>query len=232
MIKTKNNNMITDKKKVFLTGPLGSGKTEIAINLALYLNSEDPGKITLIDLDMVKPYFRLRSVKEPIKKSGIEVLTPEGPYQYTDFPIITARMESYIISPEKRVIIDVGGETVGARIVGRYRGNIDPGEVEVFYVFNGRRSVDNNLSEMCEDLEQIRRVLPFPLTGIIHNSHLMNESTVDILESHIDQAKEISNYSGIPLRFHCIREDLYKEASKTIEGHLLPLKLLLIPEWL
>lgn len=232
MITIKNDNMITDRKKVFLAGPLGTGKTEIAINYALYLNSRTPEKIILIDFDMVKPYFRLRSVKESVENNGIEVLTPDGPYGYADFPIITARVESHIISPEKRVIVDVGGETVGARIVGRYQGALDPGDVEVFYVFNGRRNMDNDLSEICDNLEKIRKSLPFPLTGIIHNSHLMNESTVDILESHIDLAKRISNYAGIPIRFHCIREDLYEEASKIIEGHLLPLKLFLIPEWL
>jgi len=228
----KNLNLITDKKKVFFTGLLGTGKTEIAINYALYLNSRVPEKISLIDLDMAKPSFRLRSIRKSINNNGIEVLVPRGPYEYTDFPVISPQMESHIISPEKRVVVDVGGETTGARIVGRYGGSVDPEDVEVFYVFNGKRNLNNDLSEIIDDLEKIGKVIPFPFTGIIHNSHLMNESTVDILESYIEQAKNISKYTGISLRFHCIREDLYGEASKRIEGHLLPLKLFLTPEWL
>ena len=39
-----------------VTGNYGSGKTEISLNLAL--KASDEGKTTLVDLDIVNPYFR------------------------------------------------------------------------------------------------------------------------------------------------------------------------------
>ena len=41
---------------IVITGHYGSGKTSIAANLALDLARQEP--VTLVDLDIVNPYFR------------------------------------------------------------------------------------------------------------------------------------------------------------------------------
>jgi len=52
-----------------MTGNYGSGKTEISLNLALnFARSE---KTTLVDLDIVNPYFRTGEKAEMLKEAGI-----------------------------------------------------------------------------------------------------------------------------------------------------------------
>ena len=46
-----------DKKIIIICGHYGSGKTNIAVNLAR-LFSENGKKVALVDLDIVNPYFR------------------------------------------------------------------------------------------------------------------------------------------------------------------------------
>jgi len=49
-------------QSILFAGPSGSGKTEVALNLALSLIRTTASSVTLCDLDVVKPYFRLRDM--------------------------------------------------------------------------------------------------------------------------------------------------------------------------
>ena len=60
-----------------LVGHFGSGKTEIAVNLALALAAERPG-VNLVDLDLVKPYFRCRLARDAVGPRGVRLVAPEG----------------------------------------------------------------------------------------------------------------------------------------------------------
>ena len=50
------NKILTEKQYLVLTGNYGSGKTELALNLAMQFARKY--KTTLVDLDIVNPYFR------------------------------------------------------------------------------------------------------------------------------------------------------------------------------
>ncbi|MBP5726338.1 MAG: hypothetical protein J6Y48_04605, partial [Clostridia bacterium] len=50
------NKILTEKQYLVLTGNYGSGKTELALNLAMQY--ADKFRTTLVDLDIVNPYFR------------------------------------------------------------------------------------------------------------------------------------------------------------------------------
>ena len=47
------------KRVLIIAGAYGSGKTEVAVNLALYLKQFNEPQ-SIIDLDIVNPYFRSR----------------------------------------------------------------------------------------------------------------------------------------------------------------------------
>ncbi len=59
------------------TGAFGSGKTELALNYALKLQ-ETGKKVTAVDLDIINPYFRIRSVREALEVRGLNVVSPCG----------------------------------------------------------------------------------------------------------------------------------------------------------
>ena len=59
----------TGKNFVFL-GEAGSGKSEIAINLAFDLARKCNRKIHFFDMDMTKPLFRSRDLSEELKEQA------------------------------------------------------------------------------------------------------------------------------------------------------------------
>jgi hypothetical protein len=141
-------------------------------------------------------------------------------------------MDSRVKDKNAIAVVDVGGESNGAKMAGRFQGLISPDDVDFYYVFNGNRPGSDNMDETLGIIESIRRAAGFPLTGIVHNSHLMGESSAETMLIRMDQVKKISEKSGIPVCFHCIREDLYSSASKRTKEQILPLKIFLTPEWI
>lgn len=225
-------NFWSKKSKIFFTGLMGSGKTEIAINYAKGWSGALQDQVSLIDLDMVKPNFRLRSVSDFGNLGKVDIIFPQGPYGYADFPIIDAKMESAILNPKSYTVIDLGGGEAGARIAGRYRGKMDLQRTDCFFVYNQKRPYGKNEKSLDEEVYSLQKVSGLTITGIIHNTHLMWDTTLETLMDAQESAYALAKRFQVPLVFSCIREDLYSEASKRIKENLFPLKLYLTPEWI
>ena len=86
-----------------ITGNYGSGKTEISLNLALKASAE--GKTTLVDLDIVNPYFRSGEKAIEMEKAGIRVLMPTYALPYGEVP---RHFSTYIHQRDRPGLIPAG----------------------------------------------------------------------------------------------------------------------------
>ena len=103
--------MLDLKDFVVVTGHYGCGKTNFSINLALDYAAKGR-KVTIVDMDLVNPYFRTSDYRPLLEENGIEVITPVFGATNLDIPSLPASMYS-IFDREGRVIVDVGGDDVG-----------------------------------------------------------------------------------------------------------------------
>ena len=55
---------------IIIVGNYGSGKTEVAVNLAVNLQKQGK-QVQIADLDVVNPYFRCREARIPMEALGI-----------------------------------------------------------------------------------------------------------------------------------------------------------------
>ncbi len=92
---------------IVVIGAYGSGKSEYSINLARKF-SEQGEKVTLVDLDVVNPYFRSRDVREKFEEHGITVIAPEGEFKHADLPMLSPRIMGAVQNLNEIVILDVG----------------------------------------------------------------------------------------------------------------------------
>ena len=67
---------MSERIRIFV-GHFGSGKSEVAINEALATSSRDL-RPTLVDLDVVKPYFRCRLLRDTLADRGVQLELPPG----------------------------------------------------------------------------------------------------------------------------------------------------------
>jgi Mrp family chromosome partitioning ATPase len=72
---------------VIVVGNYGSGKTEVAINLAVHQHRLGT-KVRMADLDLVNPYFRTREARTSLNALGIEVILPPEQLMQADLPIL------------------------------------------------------------------------------------------------------------------------------------------------
>ena len=84
------NRLLQNYRYLVLTGNYGSGKTELALNLAL--KYAQTGKTTLVDLDIVNPYFRSGEKAEEMRQAGVRMLMPTYAMTTVDIPALPAEI--------------------------------------------------------------------------------------------------------------------------------------------
>lgn len=191
------------KKITVVTGHYGSGKTNICANLAVELASMGE-KVTVVDLDIVNPYFRTADFSKLFKELGIELVSSIYANSNLDIPAISFDVER-LCREDGYVIIDVGGDDAGATALGRYKAVFDEflekGDIDMLYVINCCRYLTRTAEEALELMGEIEFTARFRHTGIINNSNLGNETTAEIALGSIDFQKKVSEVSKLPVVF-------------------------------
>ncbi len=193
-----------------LVGHFGSGKTEIAVNLAFGLRSRG-AEVTLVDLDLVKPYFRCRLVRDELTARGICLVAPAGDGFYADLPILVPGALAAArdgAGRGARLIFDVGGADLGARVLGSLSGLLDRTATDVLFVLNQSRPFAEDLPAAQRMLHAVQAAARLPVTGLVANTHLLHETTAEIVAAGIRAARELEAATGIPLRFCALLREL------------------------
>jgi hypothetical protein len=213
---------------LIIVGNFGSGKTEVAVNLALRLAGSMP--VRIVDLDIVNPYFRCREAREEMEASGIRVVYPQGEYHSADLPIILPEVKGVLSEKEGVTILDVGGDDLGARVLSSVAEFIPDDSYSMLLVVNARRPFTEDVEGCLRMKEEIERASRLRVTGLISNTHLMEETDAQTIRDGISLAREVSREAGIALELATLGPDLVRELEDeepgcpflTIERRMLP----------
>jgi len=194
-----------------LAGPSGSGKSEISLNLALRgLCSPRRGilgPVVLVDLDIIKPLFRLRNLRAQIEPLKLRFITSGREWDGADLPILPGQLGRWLES-DQTVIVDLGGDGAGARVLAQYASSLPLSETEMFFVANPNRPFVRDAEESLAALLEIEANTGIPFTAVISNPHLKEYTALStILDGH-RLVEELSLLSGLPIAFIAVREDL------------------------
>ena len=207
-----------------LVGHFGAGKTEIAVNLAF--GWRDRGaEVSVVDLDVVKPYFRSRLLRDEMQARGIALVVPGGDQFYADLPIVVPAVRGAVglaVAGHRRVIMDVGGADVGARVLGSLPGLDDPALTDVLFVVNGSRPFAETPAAVTGMLREIEHASKLRVTGLIANTHLMEETTAEVVEAGLGLADAVARETGLPVRCSAILARLVDTAAAMGNHHGLP----------
>lgn len=199
------------KRVTLFSGHYGSGKTNIAVNYAFYLKKKG-FPVVIADLDIVNPYFRTKDSEEQLKNSGIEVISLPFANTNVDLPSIPSNAYSLVEDRSKYAVIDVGGDDRGAYALGRFSAQIiKENNFDNFYVVNFFRPLTRTPFEAKTVLEEIEIAGKIPFTGIINNSNLGEETTLEDLISSNKKAEELSVITGLPVVFTTVKKSLVSD---------------------
>ena len=212
------------KRIVLLFGHYGSGKTNIAVNLALRMKAARE-KVAIADIDIVNPYFRTKDSQAELEKAGIRLICSDFAGSNVDLPALPQDVYAITDEPDLFSVIDVGGDDRGALALGRWRDAIlRENDYEMLFVVNRFRPLTADALSTIEVMREIELASGMPFTAVVNNSNLGEETTVrDVLNSR-DYAAEICERTGLPLKMTAVREELYPWLDSQIPN-LFPMKL-------
>jgi hypothetical protein len=214
------------KRITFIVGHYGSGKSEVAVNLAIQKKVD-----YLLDLDIVNPYFRTRELTQMLKEKNIEMIstTPLNG-QYGDLPYLSKDVFLPLIKKDCQAIYDLGGNDAGAIILRQFSEHIDE-SVDVLLVVNVFREQTQSIDAIIKQIRSIESACGIPITGLINNSHLLKETVKADLVHGDALVKEVSKQLHLPIVYTAIHANLY-DPSFEVSGEALVLKLYLRKSWL
>lgn len=185
------------RKINIITGHYGSGKTNVSVNMALDL-AEKGEQVTVVDLDIVNPYFRTADFKELFGEHNISLTVPTYANSNLDIPALGFDMNG-IADREGYIIIDVGGDDEGAKALGRYRKVFEKYDTQMLYVINRCRCLTKEPAEALQLMYEIENASGMKCDGIINNTNLGRETDRDIVLGSVAYADEVCREAGLPL---------------------------------
>ena len=160
-----------------LMGEFGSGKTELAINYALALR--DQGADTaIVDIDLVKPYFRTRENSMILQKNGVLLVAPDKNLANADLPILPHELSRILHGTTHEVVMDVGGGE-SAIVLGQLQQEFEKSTYQAIMVVNTRRPFTRDKAGIIQTLRRIEQASRLKISGLISNTNLAGETTCE-----------------------------------------------------
>ena len=192
---------------LIIVGNFGSGKTEVAVNLALHLRRSGR-KVQIADLDLVNPYFRCREARDLMEKEGIRVVVPSRGFHWADLPIVLPEVKGMLDQEGEVVIFDVGGDDIGARMLASFAPTINDRPHKMLQVVNERRPFTDSPEGVLRIMREIEEASRVRVKGLISNAHLMEETTVDVIRTGYELCCETGRRTGLPIEFVAVPDRL------------------------
>ncbi len=214
-----------------LVGNYGSGKTEISLNLALKLARRGE-KVTLVDLDIVNPYFRSSERTELLEKEGVKVYAPSFAMSTVDVPSLPADIQAVFADKSRRVIFDVGGDDTGAAALGQYKPYFDQDDVEVLFVVNAFRPLSGDADSVCDLMLRVAGRSRLSPTAVINNANVAWETEESDLVRGEELLHEVSTRMNLPIGYLCAKQDILDKLPDHLSGERIAIDILMRPEWM
>lgn len=197
------------KRLTILCGHYGSGKTNVAVNVATELK-KTRDTVTVADLDIVNPYFRTKDSAAYFEQKGIRLICSAYANSNVDIPALPQEMYAITDDRSMTAVLDIGGDDRGALVLGRLAPKIlAENDYEMLMVINCYRPLTRDAASTMEVMAEIEYAGGIRFTGLVNNSNLGAMTTVEDILASRDYAEEVARLSGLPIVMTSVRQDLY-----------------------
>lgn len=218
------------KRLTVFAGHYGSGKTNIAVNYALWLKTFY-GDVSIADLDIVNPYFRTKDSTEVLARHGIRLISSPYANSNVDTPALPAEAYSLLHNTHTAGVIDVGGDDRGALALGRYSdGILKDGSYEFLFVVSKYRPLTRDAESTITVMREIEAAAHMRFTGIVNNSNIGEATSAEDILASVPYAAEISGKTGLPIKMTTVMKSLCPLVEDKIEN-IMPITLYVEQSW-
>ena len=206
------------KRLTLFAGHYGSGKTNIALNYALWLRRQGL-RVTAADLDIVNPYFRTKDGEQQLREAGVRLISSAYANSNVDLPALPGEAYSLVDDRSACGVIDVGGDDRGALALGRYVPAIrEEGDYEMLFVLNKARPLTRTVDDALEVFYEIEAACNLPFTAIVNNTNLGPLTRPEDVIAGERFAEEVAARVNLPVKMSCASEKLASELQNKVSN--------------
>ena len=159
-------------------------------------------KVTIVDFDIVNPYFRTNDAKNVLTENGIKLIANDYASTNLDMPTVPLNILS-VFEEDSVVIFDVGGDDDGALALGQYKQYFDKYGYEMHLVVNTKRPLTESCEDLLEIAQRIEKASRLTFTDIYNNTNLSVLTDEKTLFSDYGEIEKLSQKMGIIIKKNC-----------------------------
>lgn len=201
---------------VAVTGALGSGKTEFAMSLAKAFAAAGE-HIHLADMDIINPYFCLRTMTKEMEDENISLVMPRKELTWGDFRCVNPDVRAKLSDKGSRLVLDIGGDAQGAFALKQFESEIEDGGYELLFVINPYRTHTRTYKEVAAMRDELEKIGGLRISAVVANPHFMNDTEPSDCARGILTVSGFAEKLGLPLLFGIAHEKLAAEARRLLE---------------
>lgn len=196
-----------DHRLTIIIGAYGSGKSEIAVNMSLAQRKALPDKKLLIaDLDIVNPFYRSSDCAKDLEDAGVRLVTPLYAGSNVDAPVLPPDMYVIFDDESYQGIFDIGGEDMGALVLGSLKQRIKNTDAVIYMAVNSLRPFTSDPEQIAVMTSELSAAAGFKIDGYLNNTNLLEETTAEMVKEGESKIMEASKLTGVPLIANCVME--------------------------
>lgn len=218
---------------VIIVGNYGSGKTEVAVNLAVHQKRQGMD-VRVADLDLVNPYFRAREARRMLESMGIGVILPPERLMQADLPILMPQVAGLIGAPTDLAILDVGGDDAGATVLAALQQAFEQleGPVTMIQVVNPFRPNTESVQGCLKMRRAIETRARMPVNKWVGNAHMLEETSLEHFQFGREFMGSLQSASNLDVEFVTAPHELLPFIdTQRLGWPVLPIRRQLVPPW-
>jgi len=219
--------LLDSAKNFVFIGEAGSGKTEVALNLALGMAESGEKEVHFFDLDQTKPLFRARDAAGEMESEGIVFHYQP---QYLDAPTVTPGVIERLMDDNAVVLLDIGGGSHGSHMIGQFSHILTRDNTSVLYIVNPYRPWSGSTEAIEQTMAKVTGAARLRQTEYIVNPNLGPDTTAE--EVVAGEKKLHSMFPGMNPAFLCALAHLCGELEGKVPEPIFPIRLNTLPEWI
>lgn len=205
-------------KKIAVFGEAGSGKTELAMNLAALIRANSDQPVRFFDMDQTKPMHRAQDAGDLIRKMGITFhVRPDN----GDTPSLPYAVIESIKDPDTWTLLDVGGGQAGALCMGQFTSTMENEGALVYYTINTYRAFSDSTAHIKTTMDAIFSCCGLSSVQIVSNPYIGPDTTMEDVREGQRKLQELLKPLHLPIALTLVPTWLYEEASRCIPGDVL-----------
>ena len=139
-------------------------------------------------------------------------------YGLADLPMISPKVQGSILDTNKTVILDVGGDPAGCKVLRRFEEAIKKRSYEMLLVVNTQRPFTSNEIEINEMKNNLESISELKVTELVCNANLMEFTSIEIIQTAIKIIKNVALENNLIFNKYLVLNDSDNIYPTEIEG--------------